>query len=121
MLIVCGIQFMAGCDAGSALAVACISLEGGEAVGPTHITAAAEKETESDNDEDEHDEVAPLPKRGSAVKRVSIRDFYNDVCLSQINFDALAAKTSSWEMVLANGTREDIEMMDVLFVGHEDG
>lgn len=77
---------------------------------------------EDDEDADEaEDQVAPMAAKRTSTRRVSMRDFYNDVNLSQINFDALADRNSTWEMVLANGEREEIETMDVLFVGHDDG
>jgi hypothetical protein len=83
---------------------------------------AAPLATDDDDEDEAEDQIAPMAatsKRSS--RRVSMRDFYNDVSLTQINFDALADRASTWEMVLANGEREEVEKMDVVFVGHEDG
>lgn len=84
---------------------------------------SADKDDEDVDEDEAADDIVPLAKRTSsnAVRRVSMRDFYNDVSLSQINFQALSDNASTWEMVLANGEREEVDTMDVLFVGHEDG
>ena len=113
-------QFMTGCAAGSALAVACVSLKG---VGETAATPGPPqgRGTDVSDDDENEDGVDSVARLSNARRRVSKKDFYNDICLSQINLDALTPNASSWEIVLANGTREDIDMMDVLFVGHEDG
>ena len=57
----------------------------------------------------------------SKSRRVSARDFFDDVNVALTNFEALDSQTNTWEMVLASGISGDIEKMDVVFVGHEDG
>jgi hypothetical protein len=52
---------------------------------------------------------------------VSARDFFEELNIAMTNFDDLAASANTWEMVLASGESGDIEKMDVIFLGQEDG
>jgi hypothetical protein len=70
----------------------------------------------------ENQEPAPLPTltKGKS-RRVSARDFFEELNVAMTNFDELSAQTNTWEMVLASGASGDIEKMDVVFLGQEDG
>ncbi len=54
-------------------------------------------------------------------RRVSARDFFEDVNVILTNFAELEGQANTWEMVLASGVRAEIDKMDVIFVGHSDG
>jgi hypothetical protein len=64
--------------------------------------------------------VAPTLAKGKS-RRVSARDFFEELNVAMTNFDDLASQTNTWEMVLASGASGEIEKMDVLFLGQEDG
>lgn len=64
---------------------------------------------------------SPLPLAKGKSRRVSARDFFDEINVALTNFDDLANQANTWEMVLASGASGDNEKMDVLFVGQEDG
>jgi hypothetical protein len=73
----------------------------------------------------EDQEASPPPasvglSRGKS-RRVSARDFFEELNIAITNFDDLAANANTWEMVLASGESGDLEKMDVIFLGQADG
>lgn len=71
--------------------------------------------------EDQDDPPVSLSLSKGKSRRVSARDFFEELNIAMTNFDELAANTNTWEMVLASGESGDLEKMDVIFLGQEDG
>lgn len=98
-----------------------INLEKGKV--PRDSRRASEMSLHSINENQEQlpSSSTPALMTKSKSRRVSARDFFEELNVAMTNFDDLAAQTNTWEMVLASGASGDVEKMDVLFFGQDDG
>lgn len=107
---------MTGCIPGIPLGNFLINLERGKTT--REIRMPSETNSASVN---EDCEPSPVPLAKGKSRRVSARDFFDELNVALTNFDDLAAQTNTWEMVLASGASGENEKMDVLLIGQEDG